>query len=122
MRWDMKHCLDGAGCSRAGSREGLVCSVNNQGRAEHHHEFWALVAGEELEWRDCDDTDTLDTLPNKVKIAGSEWSQGAIGLFEDMVGTVNRCQVRLSSIQGSRHPSPVHVRSLQGGQRPLPAL
>ena len=94
--------------SRAGERErylvgsvrreraGLVCRVNNQGRAEHHHEFWTLVAGEELQWRDCSDTDTLHTLPNKVNIAGSDSSQGAIGLFEDLVGTVNTCQVRIS--------------------------
>ena len=75
------------------ARAGLVCSVNNQGRTEHHHEFWTLVAGQELVWRDCADTDTLDTLPNKVKIAGSESSEGGIGLFEDMVGTVNKCQV-----------------------------
>ena len=78
-------------------RSGLVCSVNNQGRAEHHHEFWTLVAGQELVWRDCTDNDTLDTLHNKVNIAGSDSSQGAIGLFEDLVGTVNNCQVtRLS--------------------------
>ena len=75
-------------------RSGLVCSVNHQGRAEHHHEFWTLVAGDELVWRECSDTDSLDNLHNKVNIAGSDSSEGAIGLYEDMVGTVNRCQVR----------------------------
>ena len=68
--------------------------VNNQGRAELHTEFWTLVAGEELVWRECSDSDTLDTLHNKVNIAGSDSSHGAIGLYEDMVGTVNKCQVR----------------------------
>ena len=94
--------------SRAGERErylvgavrrdraGLVCRVNNKGRAEHHTEFWTLVAGEELVWRDCTDTDSLETITNKVNIAGSDSSQGAIGLFEDLVGTVNNCQVRLA--------------------------
>ena len=77
-------------------RSGLVCSVNNAGRAEHHQEFWALVAGQELQWRDCSETDSLERLHNKVNIAGSDSSQGAIGLFEDLVGTVNNCQVRLS--------------------------
>ena len=77
-------------------RAGLVCRVNNQGRAELHTEFWTLVAGQELVWRDCADTDSLETLNNKVSIAGSDSSQGAIGLFEDLVGTVNTCQVRIS--------------------------
>ena len=76
-------------------RAGLVCRVNNQGRAELHTEFWTLVAGQELVWRECSDTDSLETLNNKVNIAGSDSTQGAIGLFEDLVGTVNNCQVRL---------------------------
>ena len=75
-------------------RAGLVCSVNNQGRVEHHTEFWTLVAGQELAWRDCTDTDSLAALHNKVNIAGSDSSQGAIGLFQDLVGTVNNCKVR----------------------------
>ena len=89
-------------------RNGPICVVNNKGRVEHHQEFWILVAGGELSWVDMD-SDTLDTghMANVVTMPGvrstvtmpgvrsTGQTTECIGMFEDVIGTVNKCKVKL---------------------------
>ena len=68
---------------------------------EHHLEFWILVAGDELDWveyvSDGDDV-VSDTLVNIVSMPGHSNNNNnnvsnSIGMFGDVIGTVNKCQV-----------------------------
>ena len=70
---------------------------------EHHLEFWILVAGGELDWveyvSDGDDV-VSDTLVNIVSMPGHSNTNNnnvsnSIGMFGDVIGTVNKCQVNV---------------------------
>ena len=73
--------------------EGLLCSVNNRGRVEHHGEFWVLVAGQELDWLETGDTEAG---ANLVSLPGARAGGECVGMFGDIVGTVNKCRVGIS--------------------------
>ena len=78
------------------SSDGPVCSVNNKGRVEYHQEFWILVAGTELDWIDTlhseEDYKGDEDICNIVPLPGNI-SSNCIGMFGDIVGTVNKCKV-----------------------------
>ena len=65
--------------------------MNNRGRVEHHQEFWVLVAGPELAWVECGGAGHIN---NMVRLPGPQ-AGGAesVGMFGDIVGTVNKCRV-----------------------------
>ena len=73
-----------------------MCSVNNKGRVEYHQEFWILVAGPELDWIDAMHSEPEDkvhrNIYNIVSLPGNI-SSNCIGMFGDIVGTVNKCKV-----------------------------
>ena len=73
--------------------EGLLCSVNNRGRVEHHGEFWVLVAGQELDWLEIGD---IEAGANLVSLPGARAGGECVGMFGDIVGTVNKCRVGTS--------------------------
>ena len=65
--------------------------MNNRGRVEHHGEFWVLVAGSELDWLDTGDMEGAGANLVSIPGAGGE----CIGMFGDIVGTVNKCRVSI---------------------------
>ena len=60
----------------------MVCRLNTGECIEEHHEFWILVAGKELVWRDF-----TDNIENKVAIPGANEKE-YIGKYKDTIGTV----------------------------------
>ena len=69
--------------------------MNNRGRVEHHGEFWVLVAGPELDWLETGDSEAAAPA-NLVSLPGARGGGGSVGMFGDIVGTVNKCRVRTS--------------------------
>ena len=83
-----------------------MCSINNKGRVEHHLEFWILVAGDELDWVEyvSDGNDDVgDALVNIVSMPGHNNNNNnvgnCIGMFGDVIGTVNKCQVNFVHVR-----------------------
>ena len=66
--------------------------MNNRGRVEHHGEFWVLVAGQELDWLEIGDTEA-GAGANLVSLPGARAGGECVGMFGDIVGTVNKCRV-----------------------------
>ena len=59
-----------------------MCRMNTGEGIEEHHEFWILVASQELVWRDfAEKFDNKDTIPGDI-------DQKYIGKYKDSVGTV----------------------------------
>ena len=65
-------------------KAGMVCRVTSGSKVEEHTEFWVLVAGDELTWSEPDSLVVLKT----VKLPGNT-SKDAVGLYNNMVGTVS---------------------------------
>ena len=83
------------------NRSGLVCRVNNGATIEEHHEFWILVAGQELEWKEYD-----ENVNNRVIIPGSVDNDN-IGKHNNNIGTVTGEKL-FSVIEDKRSKSAVH--------------
>ena len=81
-------------------RLGLVCRINNGSTLEEHLEFWILVAGIELDWRDH-----VEDVNNKVTLPGDD-DKDCIGKQGNIVGTVTAGKL-LSLVEDKRSKSAV---------------
>ena len=81
-------------------RSGLTCQISNGATVEEHLQFWILVAGRELEWKDDN-----EVFGNKVTLPG-DGSQDTIGLNDNTVGTIIGGQL-VAAVQSKRTKSAV---------------
>ena len=81
-------------------RLGLICRINNGSTLEEHLEFWILVAGMELDWRDY-----VEDVSNKVTLPGGD-DKDCIGKHGNTAGTVTSGKL-LSVFEDKRSKSAV---------------
>ena len=81
-------------------RSGLSCRISNGATVEEHLEFWILVAGRELEWREYS-----DEVNNKVTLPGDD-AKDCIGMHNNTVGTITEGTM-FAAIEDKRSKSAV---------------
>ena len=81
-----------------------------------------LVAGQELDWLETGDTEA-GAGANLVSLPGARAGGECVGMFGDIVGTVNKCRVGISMqlVNIDVHFS-VHVWSVPSRQYALPVV